>query len=208
MCGSYYLAQEEGDGELAATLRQASERAARHGLRMLERGEMFPGQVVPVVATGAARREKGAFPMQWGFMHPAHGVRVYNTRIENAEEQKAFCTSLYDRRCLIPASGWFEWVRTDGGKERIRFFREDGRPVYLGGLYIRGGREPLPCFSVLTREAPDPIRFLHRRMPVLIPGTEADRWLDPSVPFREALPEGVPAIGFRAADTEKEERIV
>ena len=107
-----------------------------------------------------------------------------------------------------PAGGWFEWVRTDGGKKRIRFFREDGDAVFLGGLYIRGGKEPLPCLSVLTREAPEAIRFLHRRMPVLIPKEEADRWLDPSVPYEEALPADVPAIGFRAADAEEDERIV
>ena len=200
MCGSYYIDREKADEAFRDMLAQASVRASRLGVRMLDRGELYPGQIVPAIATGAARREKGAFPMLWGFMHPAHGVRVYNTRSEGAEEQKAFCTSLYDRRCLLPAGGWFEWVKTDGGKKRIRFFREDGDTVYLAGLYIRGGKESLPCFSVLTREAPEQIRFLHKRMPVLIPKEEADRWLDPSVPYREALPEEVPAIGFRAAD--------
>ena len=207
MCGSYYIERDRADEELGDMLAQASARASRLGVRMLDRGELYPGQIVPAIATGSVRREKGAFPMQWGFVHPAHRVRVYNTRSENAAEQKAFCTSLYDRRCLVPAGGLFEWVRTDGGKRRIRFFREDGAPVFLGGLYIRGGKEPLPCLSVLTREAPETIRFLHKRMPVLIPEEEADRWLDPSVPYEEALPAGVPGIGFRAADAEEDGRI-
>ena len=71
MCGRYYIEQDAENEMLADYIRQAQERADRSGLKLSCQGEIFPTNIVPVIATSAAHRTIGAYPMKWGFIHPA-----------------------------------------------------------------------------------------------------------------------------------------
>ena len=117
MCGRYYLEDEIEDRRLEEQIKQATHVSAQICANMKTSGEIRPTDIAPVIAPSAAHRKMGAFPMQWGFNHPTKGMLVFNTRSETAEEKALFCTSINDRRCLIPASCYYEWHKIDKNKK-------------------------------------------------------------------------------------------
>lgn len=192
MCGRYFLDErcepdDAADAAFAAFLCEAAERASRQGLPMKTHGEIRPTDIVPVVATNALNRAVGAFPMRWGFSHPMRGMLVFNTRSETAEQKALFVTSVEERRCLIPASRYFEWKRDGNKKTKYRFSRADGAPLYLGGLYVRSSASPLPCFTILTRGAEGEAASVHARMPLIVPEERTEEWLSPKITYASLM---------------------
>ena len=196
MCGRYYIDADAENDMLTECIRQAQERASRMGITILTHGESAPTCIAPVIATSSSRREAGAFPMRWGFTHPKHNVLVFNTRSETAAEKPLFCNSIQDRRCVIPASRYFEWKKESGGKKtKYAFEQESGEPLYLAGLYLRSSQTSLPCFTILTRDATDSIKEIHGRMPVVLPVGAVGDWLSPETPYQELATNAV--IGLK-----------
>ena len=186
MCGRYYLDEEIQSERLLTQMKQAMRISARICANMKTQGEIRPTDIAPVIAPSSLNRRIGAFPMQWGFVHPKRGMLVFNTRSETAAEKDLFVTSVDDRRCLIPASGYYEWKKTDNGKkDKYAFFSESGEPLYLAGLYIRtSDANRLPCFSILTRDAEKDLKAIHPRMPVIVPYEKAEEWLSPDTDLK------------------------
>ena len=189
MCGRYYIDEGLWDEDLGQLLQQAVRVSAKLCADMKTAGEIRPTDIAPVIAPNALNRAMGAFPMQWGFAHPTRGMLVFNTRMETAPEKDLFTSSVNDRRCLIPASGYFEWKRADKNKkERFAFRAADEGPLFLAGLYIRTSQEHrLPCFTVLTQDAPKALKDIHPRMPVIVPLKRAEEWLSPDTDFHEMI---------------------
>ena len=189
MCGRYEIYQEIQDEQLEALIREAMRVSGKICANMKTSGEIRPTDIAPVIAPSALNRRIGAFPMRWGFPHPTRGMLVFNTRMETAPEKDLFISSVDDRRCLIPASGYYEWKKIDRNKkERYAFYTEDREPLYLAGLYIRTSDEHrLPCFSVLTQDADPKIKEIHPRMPVIVPYSRAEEWLSPDTDFHEFI---------------------
>ena len=189
MCGRYEIYQEVKDEYLEALIKDALRVSDKLGAGMKPFGEIRPTDVAPVIAPSALHRRIGAFPMQWGFTHPRRGMLVFNTRMETAPEKDLFVSSIDERRCLIPASRYFEWKKTDADrKTRFAFAAETGDPLYLAGLYVRtSDNRRLPCFSILTQDAEKSIREIHPRMPVLVPFSRAEEWLSPYTDFHEFI---------------------
>ncbi len=187
MCGQYYLDDEICDELLAEQLKHAILISTKLSARMKTCGAIRPADIAPVIAPSALRRRIDAFPMQWGFKHPTRGMLVFNTRMETATEKDLFVSSIDERRCLIPASGYYEWKtidKTKKKKERYAFTAENGDPLYLAGLYIRTSNEHrLPCFSILTQDAQSEIKAIHPRMPVIVPYSRAEEWLSRDTDF-------------------------
>lgn len=189
MCGRYYLDEEIQGERLLEQMKQAVRISARICANMKTQGDIRPTDIAPVIAPSSLNRRIGAFPMQWGFQHPKRGMLVFNTRSETAEEKDLFVTSVDDRRCLIPASGYYEWKKTDKNtKDKYAFFSESGEPLYLAGLYLRtSDTSRLPCFSILTQDAGKDLKAIHPRMPVLIPYDRAEEWLSPDTDFQSFI---------------------
>ena len=185
MCGRYKLEDKIDDERLEEQVRQAIRIAAKLDAKMKIAGEIRPTDIAPVLAPSARDRAVGAYPMQWGFVHPKRGMLVFNTRMETARERGMLAGSIDDRRCLIPATCYYEWKKTEAGrKERYAFRAEDGSTLLMAGLYIRtSDPRRLPCFTILTRDADRSIRDLHPRMPVLVPYDRAEEWLSPDTDF-------------------------
>ena len=185
MCGRYKLEDKIDEERLAEQVRQAIRIAAKLDAKMKTWGDIRPTDIAPVIAPSSRDRSLGAFPMQWGFTHPKRGMLVFNTRMETAQEREMFAGSVNDRRCLVPASLYYEWKKIDPKKkERYAFRAEDGSPLYMAGLYIRtSDQHRLPCFTILTQDAEKTIRDLHPRMPVLVPYSRAEEWLSPDTDF-------------------------
>jgi putative SOS response-associated peptidase YedK len=151
-----------------------------------------PGaQVAAVIHTGTTR----LVPLKWGLVpswskDPSIGNRLINARAETVREKPSFRNAFKQRRCLIVATGFYEWKNDVRGK--IPFYiglRTDG-PFGFAGLYdfwqSPEGNELATC-TIITTEANDMIRPIHDRMPVIIPYHEVLRWLDPSAGEPAAL---------------------
>ena len=145
-------------------------------------GEVFPEALVPVLASGRSGA-KAVFPMLWGYHVPGIQRPIVNARVETAAEKPSFREGWGMHRCAIPVSWYFEWEhllspsgrRSAGDKYAI--MTRGASLSYLCGLYRM--EEGYPHFVVLTREAADSVRFLHDRMPLMLPEEAVDRWIDP-----------------------------
>ena len=185
MCGRYRL-DGDADPEVLELFSQAEARAERLGVTLKTSGDIFPSDIVPVIAPGVLHREPGCYPMRWGFPHPSRNLTVINARSETAQEKAFYAASTEERRCLIPASAYYEWSGKAGKKTRY-LFRGPSGMLLLAGLYIRSSAEPIPSFSILTRDAPEEIAFLHKRMPLIISPERTAEWLSRDVPYLEAI---------------------
>lgn len=134
--------------------------------------------------------------LQWSLLHwglvpfwakdPAIGSRMINARAETIADKPAYRTAFSRRRCLVPASGFYEWRKgADGKKTPLFISREDGAPLAMAGIWdtwekgAERGAPPLHSFSLVTTAANEFMRDLHLRMPVLLEPDAMQLWLDP-----------------------------
>jgi putative SOS response-associated peptidase YedK len=133
--------------------------------------------------------QRTARQFKWGLVpfwadDPKIGVRMFNARSETAHKKPSFKNALNKRRLLIPTTGFFEWERV-GSQKHPRYFQADkGQPFAIAGLWERwfdlDGTE-LQSTTLLTTEANDTVRPFHHRMPVILPASRWEQWLDPTL---------------------------
>src|SRR5580692_6895944 len=116
------------------------------------------------------------------------GSRMINARAETVAEKPAFRRAFAQRRCLLPADGYYEWQQVEGGKQPIYISRADGRSLAFAGLYELWRDPMVPpddpeswlwTSTVITTSAPDDLGHIHDRMPMVIDTASWDDWLDP-----------------------------
>ncbi len=110
------------------------------------------------------------------------GARMINARSETAAEKPSFRSAVKSRRCLVPASGFYEWVKGPDGKQPHFIHFADARTFAFAGLWERwskGENGPLETFTILTTTPNDLISDLHDRMPVILPPETYVDWLEP-----------------------------
>jgi putative SOS response-associated peptidase YedK len=112
------------------------------------------------------------------------GAQCINARIESAAEKPAFRSAWKSRRCVVPASGYFEWktVEAPGQKKPLKqpyyVSRKDGLPWSFAGLWERWGADDLLTFTILTMDASPAIQPLHDRQPVILDDSAAAAWVE------------------------------
>jgi putative SOS response-associated peptidase YedK len=115
------------------------------------------------------------------------GAKMINARIETVTERPAFKTAAARRRCLVPALGYYEWQKTDGGKIPHFLHDPDGRVLAMAGLYelwrdpSRPDDDPgrwLWTCTIITQQAADLLGEIHDRNPVVVPPELREPWLD------------------------------
>ncbi len=181
MCGRITLTVEAQ--EIAAWLRAAI------GAVFPPRYNIAPTQWVTVARYDAETQCQQIVPLRWGLVPPwatelSIGNKMINARSEGVFEKRSFRGAMRKRRCVIPASGFYEWKR--GSRERLPFLFQlkTGRPFALAGLWERNDivpEGPVETFTILTTSANPLISPLHDRMPVILPDAAIERWLDPAV---------------------------
>ncbi|MBP7735269.1 MAG: SOS response-associated peptidase [Spirochaetes bacterium] len=134
---------------------------------------------------------------QWGLVphwakDPSIGNNLINARGETVHQKPSFRNAFKQRRCLIPASGFYEWKKE--GKVKSPYFvkLKTGDLFTFAGLHetwkSSSGEELRTC-TIITTAANSVMAPIHDRMPVIIPGECHERWLDPA-----ALPEDLLAL--------------
>lgn len=195
MCSRYRLMEpEDDDEELEAIIAALSRRPVGAPPVKLS-GDICPTDRAAVIASNRALAP-GVFAMCWGYAG-AGRAPVINARSETAHERPMFEGGMKSRRCLIPASWYYEWERR--GRERVRYaIAPKGAGImYMAGLYritAEGAQ-----FTVLTREAAADIAFIHPRMPVILPREALADWIDPRRDGRELLEAAITKVCFGAA---------
>ncbi len=110
--------------------------------------------------------------MRWGFSNPYDRGLIINARSETAREKNLFRDSVMKRRCIIPASGFYEW---DAYKARFRFTLPDGGLMLMAGFWHE--EQGTPRYTILTTDANGSVRPVHDRMPVMIGREEIRPWI-------------------------------
>ena len=150
------------------------------------RYNIAPGQMVPVIISQTPNQ---VVLMRWGLIpHWAKDAKaaykMINARVETLTQRPAFRGLLSHHRCLVPASGFYEWKEEGKGKtpyyihpRRVEFFAFAG----LYDVWTKPDGEELYTFTIITTDADAFMARLHHRMPVILPKVLEDAWLDPQI---------------------------
>ena len=131
--------------------------------------------------------KRGVVPMRWGLVpswwsKPLKEMRMatFNALAETVAEKPMFRDAFKKRRCIIPASGYYEWQHTPSGKQPYYFTRRDGHVMTIAGLWSNWkdkttGEDLKSCTMVIT----EPNKFVadvHDRMPVILEARDFEQW--------------------------------
>jgi putative SOS response-associated peptidase YedK len=123
--------------------------------------------------------------MRWGFLPhwyktPTAGPLLINARCETIAEKPAFRAACRERRCLIPATGFYEWTKDEAGNRLPWYIRHaDGSPIAFAGVWQvwDKGETPLTTCAIVTTDSNGPVADIHDRMPVAIAPQDWPLWL-------------------------------
>lgn len=179
MCGRYAVFTEEENQEFREIIAEINERYKEEASKM-KTGEVFPTDIVPIITAG--NEEKRAVNLfKWGFPNfKQPSAVIINARSETLHEKPTFKKLLHDNRCIVPASGFYEWKTVDGKKEKYLIRTSSQNFFYMAGLYNsyvdkRGNR--FTGFVIITTDANAQMHSIHNRMPVIFDSLEANIWL-------------------------------
>jgi putative SOS response-associated peptidase YedK len=182
---------------LLPTLRQATHRRSlqyrRHSIQPDHSCMGLQRRTYDIPTHHPADRETGnreLVLMRWGLvpfsfftkqLSDVKGVSTINARAETVEESPTWRTPFKKRRCLVPADGFYEWLRVDPkNKQPFAFRMANDAPFAFAGLWD-AWREPdggwVQSFSIITTEANELMSPIHTRMPVILHPRDYDRWL-------------------------------
>lgn len=159
-------------------------------------------QIHSVTSENGARRLR---PMRWGFLPHWYkkvngGPLLINARSETIAEKPAFRAAVRERRCLIPASGFYEWYRDGDLKLPWYVTRADGAPMVFAGIWQEWARdgEALTTCAVVTCEAGEGFARIHNRLPVILDPDDWALWLGEegkgAAPLMRAVPDETLAL--------------
>jgi putative SOS response-associated peptidase YedK len=199
MCGRYVI---EDYQELSERLVQVP---LRYDFELRPNWNAAPTQSLPVVV-----EEDDAWvvkAMHWGLIpkwtKPGQRPKVMpiNARSETVAEKPMFKSLVRQRRCIVPANGFYEWQKHAGGGKQPWFIHPTERDLFLfAGLWDEANAGPdgasIQSFTILTTDANDRMRALHDRMPVILDDEAVPDWLDRD----ETEPEPLIQILAPAAD--------
>ena len=191
MCGRYSLAPGESR-EIMDIIRQVQ--------GDFKTGEIFPADPVPVLME--AGEELAPEVMVWGY--PGVGGKgrpIINARSETAAQKPMFKDGMRQRRCVIPASHYFEWERRGAARTKYAIRPARADTLYLAGIYHLENYDGVivPAFTILTRDAASGIVFIHPRMPVLLPADAAPDWLNPGYNAEEVIAAALTDMEYQSA---------
>lgn len=144
------------------------------------RYNISPSQPVPIVIASEGRRVVRL--AHWGFVpswaRDPDGRRPINARAETVATNGLFRNAFRQRRCLVPFTGWYEWMKTDGGKVPYWIRPAEGPAAFAGIWDVWGeGDAALVTCAVITTDAAPSIAHIHDRMPVVLDREAWDGWL-------------------------------
>ena len=155
------------------------------------RYNIAPTDQIPIVRIDPRDGEREVVMARWGlipfWMKEKPKVPHINARAETVEKLPMFREAFAKRRCLIPATGFYEWEKREDGKQPYRFTRKDLEPFAFAGIweFARIEGEDILSAAIIVGEANSLVSPIHNRMPVMLMAEDYDRWLDAATDVRE-----------------------
>lgn len=180
MCGRYYFDIYEEE------LREIIEGFQKDLSEDFKTGEVFPSEKsLIMVRQGDKTRPIVA---KWGFEKLNHKGLIINARAETLSEKPMFQKLVKYNRCIVPASGFFEWDKSADGTRNKYYFEKPNSILYMAGLFgtYHPKAEQLSLFDnnieqvsyvIITRNANEYMEGIHNRMPLIFTGEEMKKWL-------------------------------
>ncbi|MDJ0805957.1 MAG: SOS response-associated peptidase [Gammaproteobacteria bacterium] len=185
MCGRFYLDIQQDELKSHFNLATSPD--------LIPRYNIAPSQAIAAVMISKQERQVKMF--RWGLIpfwskDEKIGYRTINARAETVDKKPAFRAAFKYRRCLIPASGFFEWKAENGGKQPYCIHPKKSPLIAFAGLYehweSEAGRLIASCTIIVT-EANRSVMSIHDRMPVILNPVDYDVWLDPDIQDPEII---------------------
>ena len=201
MCGRYFFGDRTAD-------EVEKELGLRPGSISPRPGDATPGMILPGIVrsrngakglgtqSGGSAEVLGTRDLFWGLISRDNKL-IINARAESVSGRPMFSDSFSNRRCLLPAAGFYEW---DKAKTKFIFKRPDGKPMYLAGFYdLNEGKD---SFVILTTSPNSSMEPVHDRMPVMIEAANAQDYLQDTSAAMDLLKEPMPLLD-RSTDYEQ-----
>ncbi len=161
------------------------------------RYNIAPSQMIDVVFE--PENERILSQLKWGLVpswskDAATSKGLINARAETLTEKPSFREAFKSRRCIIPASGFYEWQKKAAGAKQPFYFYLNGKEVFgFAGLWEewldKQTGEMLETCTIITTEANEVLKPVHDRMPVILKPKSYDEWLDAKVKDTSRLQE-------------------
>jgi putative SOS response-associated peptidase YedK len=177
MCGRFVIFSEEENEEIRKIINEINSRLNPEEAVKFKTGEICPTDHVPIIAAAGTKKVIGL--AKFGFPNYKNNSVIINARSETLEEKPTFRNILSSKRCIIPASGYYEWKKTDNKKEKF-LIRINKPLLYMAGLYnsfIDKNNNQYTGFVIITTEASRSIAHIHDRMPVILAQETINEWL-------------------------------
>ena len=183
MCGRYYI--DIDNEELKKILSHLKYISDDLDFRFIT-GEVFPTNIVPIITSD------GVILGRWGFPRWNKKGTVINAKVENLRDRMMFRDIVDTKRCVVPATAYYEWKKTsDGSEEKGRYtIEKEDSILYMAGLYdyFSDTVEQLSlledsvdteylAFTIITKEASGLLSNIHHRMPLILNENEVENWL-------------------------------
>ena len=186
MCGRYNI------------IASAAELAELFGLDIVDwpapRYNVAPTQLAPIVRLGSESEKRSFEMLKWGMMPRWLKVPkpIINVRSETIMDKPTFRKSFEERRCLVPATGFYEWQKLGSAKQPFHIYNRDAKLFAFAGIWDRfknKNGEPFEAFAILTTEPNEVAAAIHNRMPVILDKAGCDLWLDSAIEDLQPLAE-------------------
>ena len=178
MCGRYNI------------IASAAELAELFGLDLVDwtepRYNVAPTQMAPIIRIDSDSDNRKFEMLKWGMMPRWLKIPkpIINVRSETIAEKPSFRKSFTERRCLVPATGFYEWQKLGSAKQPFHIYNRSAKLFAFAGIWDRfkdKNSEPFEAFAILTTEPNEVAAAIHNRMPVILDKAGCERWLDPTL---------------------------
>ena len=174
MCGRYSLEARPDEIAKAFDLAETFAFEARYNIA--------PTQSVPVVRVDNDSGRRRVATIRWGLTsHPGNPRPLINARSETVDRKPSFRSAFRSRRCLVPATGFFEWQKLGSAKTPFHIQRADRGLFAFAGIWdeaVLGDGSAIEAFAILTTEPNRIMSPIHDRMPVILASEAWATWLE------------------------------
>lgn len=165
MCGRYYV-----DDAMLSELKRIISNLDKKLKVMSLNGDIKPSMAAPIIFGSNGQKEISVF--NWGYKRFDGKGLIINARSETAMDRPMFKESFENRRCIVPARGFYEW---DSYKNKFKFTYKNNSVMYIAGIF-KFEQDNLR-FVILTTKANLSMEKVHERMPLILQGNMFDEWL-------------------------------
>ena len=160
-----------------------------------------PTQYSPVVIQKLKKRTLKS--MFWGLIpswskDESYSSKLINARFETIKEKPSFKNLVDVNRCIVIASGYYEWTQTENGKQPV-FIHNNGDFLLLAGLWSQW--KDISSFTIITKLAEKPVDSIHARMPLILDDNCIESYLDNSILFDQSFKPTKSLLKFHKVST-------